>query len=72
MPDLPCDWCHAEPASHLIVYDVGHRDCRAPTRVKAMIGDDCRGRNPGRALRIASIRSFWLFTLTPAKETVDA
>jgi hypothetical protein len=70
---LSCEWCRAEPATHLIVYDVGHRDCHAPVRVKSVIGAGCARRDEGRAREIAaSTSSVWLFGLTPAMEMADA
>lgn len=70
---LSCEVCRAEPATTLLVYDVGPADCRAPVRVKKLIGDACQGRPYNNAGKVSvTPASAWAFTLRPVLEASNA
>lgn len=71
MPEIPltCEQCRAEPVTHLQIYDVGAPGCKAPVRVKRMVGDACAARNGGRSSQVAvTAPSARLFALVPVME----
>lgn len=76
MPDaaITCEYCRKEPATTLLVFDVGAKDCRAPIRVKSLIGDNCHGKTKRRDLDAVAVTppSAWAWTLTPVGEMTNA
>lgn len=62
---LTCERCRNSPATHLVVFDVGTKGCKAPMRVKRLDCDACAvidGRDAAASMAFSQV-----FTLTPVE-----